>query len=120
MPENLDRAEAVRLSRNVPLPELVNIYQGNAPVANGQYKNKYLQIWFNSFQAGDDPATGKKFLILKSHRAEDRLTVRCYFRDDAQGEIERLKPGFAFIVIGRGEGKQADEIVLKQCFIFER
>src|SRR5262249_42176387 len=120
MPENLDRAEAVRLSRNVPLHELVNTYQGNIPVANGNYKTKYLRIWFNSFEAGDDPATGKKFLMLRSPSAEDRLTVRCYFRDDSRGEIERLKSGFAFIVIGRGDGKQGDEIVLKQCFIFEK
>jgi hypothetical protein len=120
MPENLDRAEAVRLSRNIPLPELVNTYQGNTPVANGQFKNKYLQIWFNSFEVGTDPATGKKFLILKSPRAEDRLTVKCYFRDDSRGEIERLKPDFAVIVIGRGDGKQGNEIVLKHCFIFEK
>ncbi len=119
MPENLQKAEAKRLSRNIPLPELVESYQGNPAAANGTYKHKYLQIWSASFTASDDPATGKKTLILKSHRPTDRLTVRCYFRDDSQAAVERLKPGHAFIVIGRGEGKQGDEIIMKQCFIFE-
>jgi tRNA_anti-like len=118
MPADMDRAEAVRVSRNIPLPEFVKTYQNNTAVANGQFKNKYLQLWSNSFERGDDPA-GKKFLTLKSPNAEDRLIVKCYFRDDAQAAIERVKPGFGFIIIGRGDGKQGDAIVLKHCFIFE-
>ena len=119
MPENLDKADAVRLARNIPLPELIESFQGNPAAANGNFKNKYLQIWAPSFTASDDPATGKKTLILKSHRPKDLLTVRCYFRDDSHAGVERLKPDHAFIVIGRGEGKQGNEIIMKHCFIFE-
>ena len=119
MPENLKKAEAVRLSRNVPLRELIEVFQGNPAIANGTYKNKYLQIWSNSFEVAGDPATGKKVVSLKSPRAKDRLTVKCYFRDDAQAAVDRLKPGDAFTVIGRGEGKDGDVIVMKHCFILE-
>jgi len=101
--------------------KLCNDYQAGAEAADDAYKGKAVSLKGSIKNVRDDRVTGKKYLELKGSDggAVGTRNVRCYFTDDFQDQIAKLKPGEEVKVQGTCMGKQgtADnfDVALDKC-----
>lgn len=95
-------------------------YQAGEATADGTYKGKAVSLKGSIKNVRDDRVSGKKYLELKgSEGGVGTRNVRCYFTDEFQEQIAKLKPGEEVKVQGTCKGKQgtADnfDVTVENC-----
>lgn len=88
--------------------KLCDDYQASAATADDNYKGRTVSLKGSIKNMRDDRVTGKKYLELKG--SDDggvgTRNVRCYFTDEFQDQIAKLKAGDEVKVQGTCKGKQ--------------
>jgi hypothetical protein len=101
--------------------KLCDEYQAGAQVADDAYKDRTVSLKGSIKNVRDDRVSGKKYLELKGsdEGGVGTRNVRCYFTDEFQDQIAKLKPGEEVKVQGTCKGKQgtADnfDVAVEKC-----
>jgi hypothetical protein len=87
---------------------LCDDYHAGEATADGNYKGRAVSLKGSIKNVRDDRVSGKKYLELKGsgEGGVGTRNVRCYFTDEFQDQIAKLKPGEEVKVQGTCKGKQ--------------
>jgi len=91
--------------------QLCDDFHADADAASSAYGGRKLTVSGTIRSVREDRVTGRKYLELKgSEGGPGTRNVRCFFSEELQEEVAKLKPGANVKLQGACKGKQGTEV----------
>jgi hypothetical protein len=113
---------ATPISGSVTAIDLYSLYDSNVILANQKYNGKILHISGRVDKIGIDPWEDKMYVTLegKVDGNPSYYNVKCYFENQWEGELAKLKSGMTVKIKGECQSDFYGDPAMKWCSLLAR